>query len=88
MILFQTKYQPLTPNDCFLKDMYVLVQAWKETHTVIHRHNWYADVLGVDCSLAIFGVLESSELRQFGENRIRYLVPDAWDQLADNGVSP
>ncbi|MEI2657207.1 MAG: hypothetical protein V9G16_08720 [Nitrosomonas sp.] len=88
MILFQMKYQPLTPRDCFLKDMYVLVQAWKETHPAIHRYNWYTDVLDVDCSLEILGVLKNSELRQFGENCIRYLVPDAWDQLTDNGISP
>lgn len=88
MILFQTKDQPLTPRDCFLKDMFVLVQVWMKTHTAIHRHNCYADVVGANCSLVILGVLKNSELHQLGEYHTRYLVPDACDQVADNGVSP
>lgn len=88
MILFQTNYQPLTPRDCFLKDMFVWVQVWKKTHTAIHRHNWYADVLGADCSLEILGVLKNSEMREFGEYRTRRLVLEAWDRLTGIGVFP
>ena len=88
MNLFQTKCQLLTPRDCFLKDMVVLTHAWKKTHTAIRRHNWYAGVLGADCSSEVLRVLKNSELRQFGEYRARCLVLEAWDQLAGKGVSP
>lgn len=88
MILFQTKYQQLTLRNGFLKDMVVLAQAWKKTHTAIRRHNWYADVLGADCSSEVLHVLKNSEVRQFGEYRTRCLVLEAWDQLAGNGISP
>lgn len=88
MILFQTKYQQLIPIDGFLKGMVVLARAWKKTHTAIRRYNWYADVLGADCSLEVLRVLKNSELRQFGEYRTRCLVLAAWDQQAANGVFP
>lgn len=81
MNLFQSKCQLLSPRDCFLKDMVVLAQAWKKTHTVIRRHNWYADVFGADCFLETFRVLKNSELRKFGEYRTRRLVLAAWDRL-------
>ena len=50
MNLIQAKYQQLAPRGDFLKDVVVLAQAWKKTHTAIRRHNWYADVLELDCS--------------------------------------
>lgn len=87
MTLFQTKYQQLTPRNGFLKDMVVLAQMWKKAH-MARRHNWYADVLGADCSSEVLRVLKNSELRQFGEYCTRCLVLEAWDQLAGNGVSP
>lgn len=50
MNLIQVKYQQLAPRGEFLKDVVVLAQAWKKTHTAIRRHNWYADVLELDRS--------------------------------------
>lgn len=87
MNLFQTKCQLLTPRDCFLKDMVVLAQAWKKTHTAIRRHNWYADVLGADCSSEVLRVLKNSELRKFGEYRTGRLVLEALDRLVGSGES-
>lgn len=43
---------PLTPNSEFLREEYVLVQAWKKAHDYIRRHNWYADVLELDLTNA------------------------------------
>lgn len=87
MNLFQTKCQLLTPRDGFLKDMVVLAQAWKKTHTAIRRHNWYADVLGANCSSKVLRVLKNSELRQFGEYRTGGLVLEAWDRPVGSGDS-
>lgn len=50
MSIVQAKYEQLAPQGDFLKDVVVLAQAWKKTHTAIRRHNWYADVLELDCS--------------------------------------
>jgi len=50
MSIIQAKYEQLAPRGDFLKDVVVLAQAWKKTHTAIRRHNWYADVLELDCS--------------------------------------
>ena len=50
MTLIQAKYQQLAPRGDFLKDVVILAQAWKKTHTAIRRHNWYADMLELDCS--------------------------------------
>jgi len=50
MSIVQAKYAQLAPHGDFLKDVVVLAQAWKKTHTAIRRHNWYADVLELDCS--------------------------------------
>ena len=85
MNLFQTKCQLLTPRDCFLKDMFVLAQAWNKTHTAIRRHDWYADVLGDDYPSDTFRVLKNSEMRQFGEHRTGRLVLEAWDRQVGSG---
>ncbi|MEF8724383.1 MAG: RNA-directed DNA polymerase [Candidatus Accumulibacter delftensis] len=50
MSIVQAKYEQLAPHGAFLKDVVVLAQAWKKTHAAIRRHNWYADVLELDCS--------------------------------------
>jgi len=50
MSIVKPKYAQLAPHGDFLKDVVVLAQAWKKTHTAIRRHNWYADVLELDCS--------------------------------------
>lgn len=51
MSIIQTKYQQLSPRGEFLTDAVVLAQAWKKAHTYIRRHNWYADMLDLDCSV-------------------------------------
>ncbi|MDS4069977.1 MAG: RNA-directed DNA polymerase [Candidatus Competibacter sp.] len=51
MSIIQTKYQQLSPRGAFLTDVVVLAQAWKKAHAYIRRHNWYADVLELDCSV-------------------------------------
>lgn len=50
MEIIQAKYRQLAPQARYLKDPVILAQAWKKTHTAIRRHNWYADVLELDCS--------------------------------------
>ncbi len=50
MSILRTKYEQLAPHGDYLTDVVVLAQAWKKTHTAIRRHNWYADVLELDCS--------------------------------------
>lgn len=50
MDVIQAKYRQLAPQASYLKDPVILAQAWKKTHTAIRRHNWYADVLELDCS--------------------------------------
>lgn len=88
MNLIQAKYQQLAPKGDYLKDVIVLAQAWKKTHTAIRRHNGYADALGADCSSEVLRALKNSEMREFGEHRTHRLVLEAWDQLTGNGVSP
>jgi len=51
MSIIQIKYQQLAPRGEFLTDAVVLAQAWKKAHAYIRRHNWYADVLELDCSV-------------------------------------
>jgi hypothetical protein len=50
MTIIQAKYRQLAPRSDFLSDVVVLAQAWKKTHTAIRKHNWYADMLELDCS--------------------------------------
>lgn len=85
MILFQTKCRQLMPKNGFLNDMVVLVQAWMKTHTAIRQYNWYADMLGADCSLKVLRVLKNNEMRQFGEYRTRRLMLEAWDRKLESG---
>ena len=42
----------LRPTMEFLREEYVLVQAWKKAHDYIRYHNWYADVLELDLTSA------------------------------------
>lgn len=42
----------LRPTMEFLREEYVLVQAWKKAHDYIRYHNWYADVLELDLTTA------------------------------------
>jgi hypothetical protein len=50
MSIVQEKYQNIAPKMTYLSDEVILAQAWKKTNTYIRRHNWYADVLELDCS--------------------------------------
>lgn len=50
MTIIQKKYLQLAPQSEFLRDVVVLAQAWKKTHTAIRKHNWYSDMLELDCS--------------------------------------
>ncbi|MCA9181331.1 MAG: RNA-directed DNA polymerase, partial [Planctomycetales bacterium] len=50
MSILRAKYEQLAPHGAYLTDVVVLAQAWKKAHTAIRRHNWYADVLELDCS--------------------------------------
>jgi hypothetical protein len=46
----RSHYAALGPRLEYLSDPVVLAQAWKKSHNYIRRHNWYADVLELDCS--------------------------------------
>jgi hypothetical protein len=46
----KSHYAALGPRLEYLSDPVVLAQAWKKSHNYIRRHNWYADVLELDCS--------------------------------------
>ncbi|CAJ8214186.1 Uncharacterised protein [Burkholderia pseudomallei] len=50
MSVIKQQYKSLAPKGECLSDIVVLAQAWKKSHTFIRRHNWYADVLELDCS--------------------------------------
>ncbi|WP_232357532.1 reverse transcriptase [Burkholderia contaminans] len=50
MSVIKSQYESLAPRGECLSDIVVLAQAWKKSHTFIRRHNWYADVLELDCS--------------------------------------
>ncbi|CAM5220944.1 hypothetical protein UACE39S_00977 [Ureibacillus acetophenoni] len=45
------KYKDIAPTISYLGDKLILVQAWKKSHTYIRKHNWYADILELDCSI-------------------------------------
>jgi hypothetical protein len=47
-----------------------------------------ADVMGANHPTEISRVLKASEQRQFGEYRIRRLVPEAWDRLHAGELHP
>ncbi|KJD42304.1 reverse transcriptase domain-containing protein [Paenibacillus terrae] len=50
MTELKDKYSFIAPRDEFITDYVILAQAWKKTQRYIRRHNWYADVLELDCS--------------------------------------
>src|SRR4051812_31590394 len=50
MSVVDKKYERLAPRATYLRDVAVLAQAWKKTHTYIRRYSWYADTLELDCS--------------------------------------
>lgn len=61
----------LAPHFDFLKEEYVLVQAWKKTASYIRRHNWYADTIELD--------LATVNLPRFiGSLRERLTTPEGW----------
>jgi hypothetical protein len=47
--VIKAHYESLAPRLEYLSDPVVLSQAWKKSHNYIRRHNWYADVLELDC---------------------------------------
>lgn len=50
MSLVKDEYATLAPQARFLCDEVVLALAWKKAHAYVRRHNWYADMLELDCS--------------------------------------
>jgi hypothetical protein len=50
MGMVKRRYDVIGPKAEFLTDTVILAQAWKKSHRYIRRHNWYADVLELDCS--------------------------------------
>lgn len=51
MLVIKEAYLELAPHGSSLADVVVLSQAWKKSHALIRRHNWYADVLELDASM-------------------------------------
>ncbi|QMT20931.1 reverse transcriptase [Bacillus velezensis] len=51
MSIINEKYQILAPKLQYLKDEVILSQAWKKSNSYIRRHNWYADILELDCTV-------------------------------------
>jgi len=49
--LLTETYENIAPKIDYLKDEVILAQAWKKSHTYIRRHNWYVDILELDCSI-------------------------------------
>lgn len=50
MSVLSGDYLIIAPQKKYLTDVVVLSQAWKKTHKYIRHHNWFADVLELDCS--------------------------------------
>lgn len=50
MSIIKEKYKNIKPELKYLSDEVILAQAWKKSHSYIRRHNWFADVLELDCS--------------------------------------
>lgn len=50
MSIIKEKYETIAPQIEYLGDEVILAQAWKKATSYIRRHNWYADVLELDCS--------------------------------------
>ncbi|WP_042147850.1 RNA-directed DNA polymerase [Paucisalibacillus sp. EB02] len=51
MSTVNARYEVIAPKIEYLKDEIILGQAWKKSHNYIRRHNWYADILELDCSI-------------------------------------
>lgn len=52
MSLVKEKYMRLAPQAHYLYDEVVLALAWKKANAYVRRHNWYTDVLELDCTAA------------------------------------
>lgn len=50
MTIVNENYDKLFPLMKYLSDEVVLTESWKKTHSYIRKHNWYSDVLELDCS--------------------------------------
>ncbi|WP_079504811.1 RNA-directed DNA polymerase [Mesobacillus jeotgali] len=50
MSIIKDKYKVIAPQIKYLCDEVVLAQAWKKSQLYIRKHNWYADILELDCS--------------------------------------
>ncbi|MDZ5473270.1 hypothetical protein SM124_16250 [Bacillus sp. 31A1R] len=51
MSIVKTKYEVIAPRLEYLRDEVILGESWKKSHSYIRRHNWYADILELDCSI-------------------------------------
>lgn len=52
MSIIKPEYIFLAPRAKYLADTVVLAQAWKKTQHYVRRHNWYADGLELDVTMA------------------------------------
>lgn len=50
MSILKEEYEIIAPKLDYLTDEVILASAWKKSHNYIRRHNWYADILELDCS--------------------------------------
>ncbi|MBO0997199.1 RNA-directed DNA polymerase [Bacillus sp. SD075] len=50
MSIINEKYETIAPRLSYLSDEVIIAQAWKKSHSYIRTHNWYADILELDCS--------------------------------------
>lgn len=52
MSIIKPEYRFLAPKGKYLADTVVLAQAWKKTQHYVRQHNWYADGLELDVTMA------------------------------------
>lgn len=52
MSIIKPEYRFLAPKGKYLADTVVLAQAWKKTQHYVRHHNWYADGLELDVTMA------------------------------------
>lgn len=52
MSIIKHEYRFLAPKGKYLADTVVLAQAWKKTQHYVRHHNWYADGLELDVTMA------------------------------------
>lgn len=50
--IIKPEYRFLAPKGKYLADTVVLAQAWKKTQHYVRHHNWYADGLELDVTMA------------------------------------